>query len=157
MNDTAKRLRKLATLADGEQSGLREALTQYCPDWLPKPGDAGFPNKEYTATRDPRWRKVSILVANILRRKPVDPAHIRELADMFCESHDTKNDTPNEPDPWVIVAVADCVLNRGTINRHADDPAKPYIEHTDEWGKYRIRKSRLVEYIDPAELEKYLA
>lgn len=57
-------------------------------------------------------------------------------------------------DPWVIVAVGDCAADRSTLKRHADDPAKPWIEKAER-GKYRIKKSRLAEYVQASELEKY--
>lgn len=87
---------------------------------------------------------------------------VATLTSMSCTEYDKwlraaiRKRKQNESDPWVVVVVGDCALHRNTVNRHADDPAKTYIEHTDERGKYRIRKSRLVEYIDRAEIGKYL-
>lgn len=81
--NTQERLKILAAIADGEQRGLAEALTIYCPDWIPAAGNAGVPNREYTATKDPRWRKVSILVAHILTRRQVETASILRLAELF--------------------------------------------------------------------------
>ena len=81
--NTQERLKLLAAIADGEQRGLAEALKTYCPDWIPVAGNAGVPNREYTATRDPRWRKVSILVAHILTRRQVEAASILRLAELF--------------------------------------------------------------------------
>ncbi len=81
--DTRERLKLLAAIADGEQRGLAEALKIYCPDWIPAAGNAGAPNREYTATRDPRWRKVSILVAQILTQRQVETASILRLAELF--------------------------------------------------------------------------
>jgi len=81
--DTQARLKLLATMADREQSGLSEALKFYCPDWIPAAGNAGTPNREYTATRDPKWRKVSILVAHILTRRQVETDSILRLAELF--------------------------------------------------------------------------
>ncbi len=81
--DTQSKLRLLATMADGEQRGLKEALNFYCDDWIPTAGNPGIPNREYTDTKDPRWRKVSILVAQILTQTRVETESILRLAESF--------------------------------------------------------------------------
>lgn len=56
---------------------------------------------------------------------------------------------------WKTVAVADCVPDRSTLSRHANDPAKPYIRKSKKPGCYEIDENFLHLYVDERHLNKY--
>lgn len=55
--------------------------------------------------------------------------------------------------PWVDVALDDCVLDRGNMMRHADDLSKPVLKVGR--GAYQVRKNSLREYIKRSRWSKY--
>lgn len=51
-------------------------------------------------------------------------------------------------DPWIKVRVEDCEPVSSTLNRHADNKSKPFIERAGH-GWFKIRKSALRHYLHP--------
>lgn len=92
--DTNARLMRLAAIARTDERGLKQALKTLCPDWVPSSGSPGVPNLEYTRTRDPGWRAVSVTVRRILTNCDVSPADIEGLAILF-EPTEPKGDVPD--------------------------------------------------------------
>lgn len=99
MNDTKTILSNLATVAEIDPRGLRQALKSLAPSWIPKAGNPGIPNIEYTKTRSPKWRSLSLLVAKILTGEAVSSALIRELAEMHETDSPANKKTTRKPTP----------------------------------------------------------
>ncbi|MFN7877838.1 MAG: hypothetical protein ACK5PB_21145 [Pirellula sp.] len=138
MNDTKTILSNLATVAEIDPRGLRQALKSLAPSWIPKAGNPGIPNIEYTKTKSPKWRSLSLLVAKILTGKAVSSALIRELAEM----HET--DSPASTKSTRKTTSTKKTPKKRTMNYKAEQCAKRY---KSDKGKTPM-KTIVEEYVD---------
>jgi hypothetical protein len=89
-NDVFVKLKQLAVIAEIDPKGLREALGRLSPEWISNLTGPTVPNSEYTKTRLPKWRSLSVVVAKILKEQPVSAIAIRELAEMFSDDQECR-------------------------------------------------------------------
>ena len=80
-----------------------------------------------------------------------DAAAIAEATDRLSALVDRVDDAPADSqgdDPWVPVKLAHVIPDRSTMGRHADEPIKTGVSKAGR-GNYRIRRSRLGDYLSP--------
>lgn len=87
-SDPGTILRRLAAVVAAGPDALWAALHEHAPGWVPTPDDPGRPNREYTRTRESRWRLAAVLAGRILARRPVTAAELLAAAELWPEAAD---------------------------------------------------------------------
>ena len=157
MTPDQQRLETLATVADIDPKGLKQALKHSFPDWAPIGPEMTVPNSEYTKTREPRWRHVSVLVSKIMNGREVSPESIRSLATLFAVETPTDEFVDSDYAKSMPKADAACLFGLGvkqfsrwienqTVRIHPGSTTKTVRVHVDDFQKSKrgdVEKKKL--------------
>ena len=110
-----------------------------CPDWIPGSGSPGVPNLEYTRTRSPGWRAVSVTVGRILSDYDVSPSDIEGLAILF-EATEPKEDST----PVTAQRLADFVPCHDRVIRKALEELIPIVSASGTNGGHQWQYSKAI-------------